>query len=113
MKRDQKNENIEIPKLVPANVSADIFWWENVRRAELQKLFSEYIYGVTPDELPQIEYKLSPGYCAYPNIEATTLTITMTRNGKSCAFRSDIYRPAEVTGRLPAVIMIDPFSKNP
>ena len=113
MRSDRKNENIDIPSLVPANVSADIFWWENVRRAELLKLFSEHIYGVTPDELPKIEYKLSNGYCAYPDVEKTTLTIAMVRNGKSCAFRSDIYRPAGVTGHLPAVIMIDPFSKNP
>jgi len=103
-------KNIPLPPVFSPGKPVTVSEWENTRRPEILGLFSDYVYGQTPAELPDVSYKLEPVDCRCAGVDATVLTLTMRRNGKTCAFRSDIYRPKNLKGRLPAVVMIDPFS---
>ncbi|MCL2796604.1 MAG: hypothetical protein FWD58_00905 [Firmicutes bacterium] len=108
-----------LPPIFLPDKPATVSEWENFRRPELLGLFSDYVYGRTPSQLPEVSHELTPGKSRYPDIEHSVLTLTMKLGGKACAFRSDIYRPKplspilySLSSKLPVIIMIDPFSSR-
>jgi len=101
-----------IPDIIPPGSPAAVDWWEKTRRPELLRLFSENVYGVTPAELPKARYAIDEKPCGFPGVIASVLTLEMERNGRECSFCCDIYRPSEAATPIPAVIMIDPFSRR-
>jgi len=102
-----------LPEIIPSGAPATVEWWETVRRPELLRLFSEHVYGVTPAELPAVKYAAEDAPSRFPGVTASALTVNMERGGRACAFRCDLYRPAGAAAALlPAVIMIDPFSRR-
>ena len=118
---------MSIPAIIPSGSPATIEWWETRRRPELLRLFSEYVYGVTPSELPDVKYSLEDNANgSSESIKASVLTVEMKRGGRACSFKSDIYQPAGTPASAPnpapnpahnpapmsAVIMIDPFSRR-
>ena len=104
---------MSLPEIIPSGISADTDWWEQTRRPELLRLFAGHVYGITPPELPEASYTLENRPCRFPSVDNSVLTIKMSRNGFSCSFRCDVYRPAGEPAPLPAVIMINPFSQRP
>lgn len=103
-----------IPDILKKDVQNTTETWEQIRRPEIQALFETWVYGVTPKEpLDGMTVSvLSAEFLDSGRTIKETVYLGLERGGKRCGFHCRVFSPAAHKEDLPAVIMINPFSRN-
>jgi hypothetical protein len=102
---------MSLPAIFPKSPGFSVADWEEMRRPELLRLFQEHVYGFTPSELPEISFETvkTDEEEAYIKHE---IIAQFSKDGKSCGFSFIYYLPTKAKEPVPAVIMLNPFSKS-
>ena len=100
-----------MPNIIPDKVGFSTLDWEKIRRTEILHLFEQNVYGVTPTSIPDCDYEIYKDKII-GNAVKRDVYVRFSSDGKTCGFSFSIYMPMEITEPLPAVIMINCFSKN-
>ncbi len=103
-----------IPELLETKGKNTKEYWEQVRRPEIQRLFEKWVYGVTPKEpLEEINAQiLNTELLENGRVKKEEVLLELKRNGKVCGFRCRLFLPADLKKPAPAIIMLNPFSRN-
>ncbi len=88
-------------------------FWQEVRRGEILHLFQKEVYGFTPTLLPKLSHKVLQKEQVEDAITKERITLTVTLKGQQASFDILLYTPAGRNHKLPVVIMLNPFSRNP
>lgn len=77
--------------------------WESVRRPELLSLFAEQMYGITPEETIDTEYRVIREKTTALNGKATCKQVSLKfkKNGKEIETILMLYTPNKVSGQIP------------
>lgn len=83
--------------------------WENIRKPELIKVFTDEVYGPIPKDLDKITFKeVSEHPNPFPDLTIfKELDITVTRNGSSHTMRLNVFLPKSSKKPLPVVLLIN------
>lgn len=107
-----------LPELLPAGVLHTKEWWEKERRPRILELFETYVYGRTPKEpLDRMESSVIQTECLMEGkVKKETVYLKLEKNGRSCGFHCRVFSPlpqkSEELKSMPAILMINPFSRN-
>ncbi len=102
---------MNLPAIFPKDTGFSSADWESARRPELLRLFQEHVYGFTPSMLPEVSFEVikSETEKAFTKHEVFA---RFSKDGKSCGFRFFYYLPTQRKEPVPAMIVINPFSRR-
>ncbi len=86
--------------------------WEEAGRGEILDLFQREVYGYTPIVQPKLHQKVTRREQVSPTVQMERITLTFGLDGKEAGFEILLYTPVQIAGKLPAVVMLNPFSRN-
>ncbi|WP_205313988.1 glucuronyl esterase domain-containing protein [Pedobacter nanyangensis] len=88
--------------------------WENIRRPEILHLFKEHVYGITPNSLDSIRFKITheDPKAMEGKAHLKEVAITVWNKGHSLSFPLVLFIPHKRTKPAPAFVLINNRSKR-
>ncbi|MHA7130160.1 glucuronyl esterase domain-containing protein [Algoriphagus namhaensis] len=83
--------------------------WENIRKAEIFRLFEREVYGQIPRDFEDISFALAQeNENPYPDLaRLEEVDITIRRHGQSHTMRLNLFLPLEGEGEFPIILLIN------
>lgn len=101
-----------LPEFFCKNENKTIAYWEETRRPEIIKQFSTEIYGVTPKETPAMTSQIIEEETLTNGVIKQVVILSFVKDFKQTELKLLIYKPKHAKGKIPAIIMLNPFSRN-
>ncbi len=102
-----------LPGMFSQGQTPTLAFWQKVRREEILHLFQREVYGFTPTVPPTLTYRVLEREQVEDSVIKERIALTVALGGKQASFEILVYTPADKSRKLPAVIMLNPFSRNP
>lgn len=101
-----------LPELFLDTSSQTARIWEENRRGEILDLFQREVYGYTPTARPKLHHQVTRQEQISPTVQMERITLTVGLDGKEASFEILLYTPVQNHGKLPVVVMLNPFSRS-